>query len=540
MPDFSSMSISFASMFGLLIMIVLFGAGVGLAVRLGSGMMRGLFSMFGVATGALLLIVIGGFFFFSVRVQSRHVVIGDDIAVSNSRMTPHASPQQNGFGSSPMQIHDSGTIDMVQMVESNTGQRTHEQSLEELWSQMYAPRIKLDGVITSPEALGDSSPGEIAEAAKVILSASLPGADPFTQGWLINAAKAIVNAAPHGGAGGQARPEWVSNPQNIVGPTVSTNPTHTRYVRRVVSTDALKTLEECRDQLEKRLRYAVGEQVRALSKQATGRAVTSGGPMLSEMGVTPDFILREFCPEGTYVETVQDATGAMMRAHALLEFTPPNEQALLERWQTAMQAKGFGPEEIGLAATQPKLVEVSATNGERPDWVVNPPKQVGNVRKMVVVSDPYVTADEGRNEVDDKMKQIVIQRIFSHSGVFTRGSSISTFEQLGLGSDYVRRELCTDEYVEPVQSSVGEMKRVYALLEFNEAQDQLLIDRAKFYFRRDGIKSVALLGMGMLGIVATLFGLLKADTWTRGYYTKRLFLGVPAAIITVLTLLFVS
>ena len=27
------------------------------------------------------------------------------------------------------------------------------------------------------------------------------------------------------------------------------------------------------------------------------------------------------------------------------------------------------------------------------------------------------------------------------------------------------------------------------------------------------------------------YGLLKVDTWTKGYYTKRLFLGVPAAII---------
>ena len=35
----------------------------------------------------------------------------------------------------------------------------------------------------------------------------------------------------------------------------------------------------------------------------------------------------------------------------------------------------------------------------------------------------------------------------------------------------------------------------------------------------------------ILGLLTLVFALLKIDTWTKGYYTKRLFLGVPAAII---------
>lgn len=537
MPEFPPMSISFIPMFGLLIMIVLFGAGIGLALRIGSGLMRGLTGLLCVA-GALLLIAIGGLLFFSVRVSSRHVILGDDIAVRNSRVNHNASHLQYGADSSPMpQAHESGRIDIVQMVESNARQRTPEQSLDELWSQMNAPRIKLDGVITSPEGLEHSSPREIAEAAKVILGATLPSADPFTQGWLINAAKAIVKATPNERAESKSPPDWVSNPQNIVGPTASTDPTQMKYVRRVVSTDPLKTLEECRDQLEKRLRYAVGEQVRALAKQATRGSFINGGPMLSEMGVTPDFIVREFCPEGTYVETVKGSDGDMLRAHALLEFTPPKEQVLLERWQTAMQAKGFGPEVTGLAVTVPAMVEVSDNNDERPDWVVHPPKQVGNVRKFVVVSDPYYTADEGREEVDRKMQELVLRRANELTSPLARRSGAATLNQLGLGGDYVRREICTDEYVETFVSSVGEMKRVYALIEFNQGQDAILADRVRAFSRRAGVMDAALLGGGLLGCVAILFGLLKADTWTRGYYTKRLFLGVPAAIITVLTLL---
>jgi hypothetical protein len=33
------------------------------------------------------------------------------------------------------------------------------------------------------------------------------------------------------------------------------------------------------------------------------------------------------------------------------------------------------------------------------------------------------------------------------------------------------------------------------------------------------------------------WGLLKIDSWTKGYYTKRLFIGVPAVIIGIIALL---
>ena len=43
-----------------------------------------------------------------------------------------------------------------------------------------------------------------------------------------------------------------------------------------------------------------------------------------------------------------------------------------------------------------------------------------------------------------------------------------------------------------------------------------------------------MVGMGagsVLALLSLVFALLKVDTWTRGYYSKRLFLGVPLAII---------
>jgi hypothetical protein len=174
---------------------------------------------------------------------------------------------------------------------------------------------------------------------------------------------------------------------------------------------------------------------------------------------------------------------------------------------------------------------------EKPDWVSNPPSLVGNVRKYVVSAGPYETLEECHRALEAEMQQVVAARVNELAA--KAGEPLVYFPnlyQLNVGPDYILRELCTDEYVEDVDASVGQMKTAYALLEFTEAQDQFLMDRWKIFARRDRLVWTALMsGLG-LGCVALAYGLLKVDTWTRGYYTKRLFLGVPAAIIAVVAL----
>jgi hypothetical protein len=105
---------------------------------------------------------------------------------------------------------------------------------------------------------------------------------------------------------------------------------------------------------------------------------------------------------------------------------------------------------------------------------------------------------------------------------------------MGISTEYIRRELCPEEpYVETVHASFGPMLKVSALLEFNERQDEFLMDAWKAYARRAGIKNMGALSLLVLSGLGLLYGMLKLDTWTRGYYTKRLFLGVPAVIIAV-------
>jgi hypothetical protein len=115
--------------------------------------------------------------------------------------------------------------------------------------------------------------------------------------------------------------------------------------------------------------------------------------------------------------------------------------------------------------------------------------------------------------------------------------NIPDLESMHLGNVYIRRELLTDVYVADGEASFGPTKTAWGLLEFTAAQDQQLLEAWKRYARRDGMAITAVISSLVVAGLGVVLGLLKLDTWTRGYYTKRLFLGVPAAIIALVALL---
>ena len=102
---------------------------------------------------------------------------------------------------------------------------------------------------------------------------------------------------------------------------------------------------------------------------------------------------------------------------------------------------------------------------------------------------------------------------------------------MGIDLAYIRREIAKDEYLETVERSVGPMKNLYTLLEFSPTVDKELRMRWDELQRESHVTAIGLLSGSVLGIIGLAFGLLRIDTATKGYYSKRLFLGVPAAII---------
>jgi hypothetical protein len=115
---------------------------------------------------------------------------------------------------------------------------------------------------------------------------------------------------------------------------------------------------------------------------------------------------------------------------------------------------------------------------------------------------------------------------------------------MGIGIDFIRREIVPPdgEFMETVQRSVGPMKRLYTRLEFTPSVDAQL--KAAWVKSEQGsrVAAMGITGGLALALVGLVYGLLQVDTWTKGYYSKRLFLGVPALIIliAVVFLAFVS
>jgi hypothetical protein len=107
----------------------------------------------------------------------------------------------------------------------------------------------------------------------------------------------------------------------------------------------------------------------------------------------------------------------------------------------------------------------------------------------------------------------------------------ATLDRMGIDLVYIRREIAKDEYLETVERSVGPMKNLYTRLEFTPDVDRDLRSRWTEYKREARVTEVGLLSCTVLGMIGLVLGLLKADTATKGYYSKRLFLGVPAMII---------
>jgi len=118
-------------------------------------------------------------------------------------------------------------------------------------------------------------------------------------------------------------------------------------------------------------------------------------------------------------------------------------------------------------------------------------------------------------------------------------SRIRKLADMGIGIDFVRREMVPEnrEYYESIEHDFGTMKRLYTMLEFRPNVDKELLRRWDELRRGERFAVVGAGASSVLGLLGLAFGLLKVDTWTKGYYSKRLFLGVPAAIIGILALL---
>ncbi len=170
-----------------------------------------------------------------------------------------------------------------------------------------------------------------------------------------------------------------------------------------------------------------------------------------------------------------------------------------------------------------------------PNWVIHPPKRVGKVLRESVASDPFVTQAECRRQLEEEQLPQIVARQIGYLASARLGHAVKIDDPLsvGVGLDYIFREICRDEFTTTIDSSVGDMKKVHVLVEFNPKVDQYLLDSWLRQERHQRLASFGkLFAMSITGLAA-VYGLLRFDTWSKGYYSKQLLVGGVLAIIAV-------
>ena len=195
-------------------------------------------------------------------------------------------------------------------------------------------------------------------------------------------------------------------------------------------------------------------------------------------------------------------------------------------------------EEDASAEDEVKEVVVERPLEAPPSWVTNPPQPVGNVYRIVTTSELYATEAECYDELEQKFYtelQRCMKRILPKEEADLVNSR--AVEEMGVPLNFIMEKICKDSHPEVVDTSVGPMKKVHVLMEFNYDIQQELREKWISYRRGLGLATVTKVFTLLLASLGVGFVLLQVDTWTRGYYTKRLLVGLPMAIIALALLL---
>jgi hypothetical protein len=174
-------------------------------------------------------------------------------------------------------------------------------------------------------------------------------------------------------------------------------------------------------------------------------------------------------------------------------------------------------------------VRISA---ERPDWVgtVAGPTADGTYR-LAVATDPYVPNDpEAQKALALELTRAVGEYI---DLVGAELGETETSSQVTLPLEYIQARLITDTWQEPYQSpteSIGTMVRLNALLTFDAEDQRDIRQRCREAVIQERLWHAGSYAGLALAVLTALFGYLKLDTATRGFYSGRLKLAAGAVI----------
>ncbi|HEX5444735.1 MAG TPA: hypothetical protein VFW87_12930 [Pirellulales bacterium] len=154
-------------------------------------------------------------------------------------------------------------------------------------------------------------------------------------------------------------------------------------------------------------------------------------------------------------------------------------------------------------------------HGRLPAWVYSGAGLVGDVYQMPITVGPYAT----REECDTEQAKALDDALHRYVCLFLGEDGAETLQVPGL---YVRRHIVRTQIEEHRETSVGPMIYRHTLLAFGPAEQQHIEEIYKQSLVARRLKFAGIGAAGVFGLLATVFGYLKLDTLSRGYYTGHL------------------
>lgn len=166
------------------------------------------------------------------------------------------------------------------------------------------------------------------------------------------------------------------------------------------------------------------------------------------------------------------------------------------------------PAEIPLPSStgeEPSTAEGEKPAAEpRPDWVGKPGRLAAGKYQVAVKSGLYVTVAECQRALEAAERLTVADYVESYLG---DGAG----KLAGVGDDYTRSHLEREQFLEPVQSSVGSMQQLHALLVIDDDARHDFRQRWRAALVRQRLWLVGGGGALVFFLLATSFGYLVAS-----------------------------
>jgi hypothetical protein len=152
---------------------------------------------------------------------------------------------------------------------------------------------------------------------------------------------------------------------------------------------------------------------------------------------------------------------------------------------------------------------------KRPNWVDNPPQPSADAYEVAVKAGPWKTRLECEQSLDEEIDWAIDSFVAWRIGEEAR-------TQVQLPADYVRQHLVKEQWLEKINTSLGEMFNLHALLSFDRQVEGKLQDAwTGVMLNARLVLSAAILG-GVLLLLSVIYGYLKIDLATHGAYRGRM------------------